>query len=157
MLPPPGTYRVDKLTAIRLTVNPDGSALLEGLRVVVHKPKPNNLLDIWKKDAPFTLEKLRSELSRIGVLHNNNYLKLSGKGVRSLYRFLEKCGVVEAEMDMTDVYRCFAGSFKLRFKGVTSLQRIMDLDYPWGDNLALLRPDSNAISDSDTIKVNNEI
>lgn len=115
---------------------------------IPHTPtKRNSLNDVWKQDAPFTLDQLRSELVRIGVLQNN-YLNLSGKDVRGLYRYLESCNAVES-LDMVTVYRCFAGSFELHFKGATSLQRIKDYPNTLADQLALLRSDTNAIPDND--------
>jgi hypothetical protein len=142
-------------------VNPDGSVFIERLQPIEPKPKRNNLKEIWSPMAPFSLSQLKSELVRIGVLEPNNFLNLSGKDVRGLYRFLEGSWAVEGGLDMVTVYQCFAGSFKLRFKGATSLQRIRDYPNNWADQLALAEyvfaSATNASLDNNTLNTNKEI
>lgn len=108
----------------------DGSFIFENLvlnPVEVKKIQPpRTLKEAWNHDAGLNFQTFRSELTRHGVLSGND-LKLTARQVRACYKFLESAGILPA-MGMTEVYACFAGSFKLKFSGARSLQSIPDHD-----------------------------
>jgi hypothetical protein len=104
--------------------NDDGSLSIN-LKMI---PSEETLQKIWNPDSVLTFEDLHGELLRSGCLDKNNILNLTGKEIRSLYRFLERFNIIQPGLDMTAVYRYFAGTFQLNCKGAQSLQRLKDED-----------------------------
>jgi hypothetical protein len=149
---------VRRLTTI-IKVYSDGSTETKNVNQTKEKSpqQPRNLKDIWQHDR-LSYKTFRGELARHKFLDGNK-LKLKAKQVRALYRFLEKNMIVKTDLDMTDVFACFAGSFELRFgktkktsDRVRSLQSIPDLDAyqeMWTSLFSSFVSSQNEIKDED--------
>lgn len=80
-----------------------------------------------EQGAVLTFDTMCEELQRHGYLHNGE-LYLTGREIKSLYRFLEKNKYIKPLKNLVEVYNAFAASFNLQINSASSLQRIPDDD-----------------------------
>jgi hypothetical protein len=78
-----------------------------------------------EQGAVLTFSDFCDELHRHGYLSNNE-LHLTGRQIRSVYKWLEREHIVIPLNDITEVLYAFKKEFTLQIKSASSLQRIKD-------------------------------